>query len=128
MSVPPQRPPEREARRIGLLTLRRIVAVDERGVPSLEGTNARVLCAGRVAHGEVGRLAACQDAEDEAGPITFILGLVEEERPEDGPVVLTSGAASIALYPDGHIRMEGTDVSVDASGRLKMLAGRIDLN
>lgn len=114
---------------IGTLHLRRILAVGPAGAPVLEGTNARVIVAGTVRADQAGRVAVCQDAQDEGGPLTVVLGLVAEPDPEEsGATVIGNDAARIELHPDGHIRLFGSDVTADAAGNLRLVAGRIDLN
>lgn len=118
-----------QAGRIGTLHLRRVLAVGPDGAPVLEGTNRRVIAAGHVTQGDAGRMAVCQDVQDETGPATVLMGLVAQPQPAaDDATVIGDDAARIELYPDGHIRLVGSDVTVDASGNLHLLAGRIDLN
>lgn len=120
--------------RIGTLILRKVLSVGADGsAVVLEGSNARVLSAGALTPGDIGRRAVCQDADDAGAPVTMVLGLVGDDEtgedvPAGGPVVLQNGKARLALHADGHVQLEGEAVTVDSAGRLRMLAGRIDLN
>ncbi|TNE69764.1 MAG: hypothetical protein EP336_01415 [Rhodobacteraceae bacterium] len=114
---------------IGSFHLRCVISVAPNGAVGLADTNARVLLAGSLSPSDVGRMAVCQDLNDGGAPVTVVLGLVEESvRDTDAPTVISAGESSIALYPDGHIRLRGEQVTVDSAGALRLLAGRIDLN
>lgn len=117
---------------LGTLRLCRILAVGDDGVPVLEGTNARVLTAGRAQPGDTGRLAVCQDVSDTAeGMMIVVLGVLADAPqtvPQDQPLTLRHGLASLALHPDGRIRMTGVDIALDAQRGFSLQAGRIDLN
>ncbi|RVV98314.1 hypothetical protein EKE94_05130 [Mesobaculum littorinae] len=109
--------------------LRRILAVSDSGVPLLEGTNARILATSPFGAGDVGRIAVCQAVLDQDEATVVALGVVHEDpAPDDAPLVLRAGAASLALHPDGRIRLEGEDVAVDAARTLRLAGARIDLN
>lgn len=114
---------------IGRLRLRRILSVSETGRPVLDGTNARILAAGKIGHGDIGRLAVCQDLIDEHEHLVVVLGVLAEDHDADpGPLVIRNGEASLTLHPDGRIRMRGADIAMDAEKGFSVAAGRIDLN
>ncbi|MDO5622979.1 MAG: hypothetical protein Q4G24_16150 [Paracoccus sp. (in: a-proteobacteria)] len=116
---------------LGQFRLHRILAISEYGKPVLEGTNARVCCAGRARCGDIGRMAVCQDVMDGDERLIVVLGVLEDEGdPKDTsvPLRIENGAASLTLHPDGRIRLQGADIALDAEKGLSVLAGRIDLN
>ncbi|ABD55934.1 hypothetical protein [Jannaschia sp. CCS1] len=111
--------------------LREVLAVSANGVPTLNGSNARILATARFSEAEIGAKAVCQPVLDADEPTLIVLGVIQPDAPQDNddaPVVLRSGAASLALHPDGRIRMTGEDIAIDAAAGLNLLAARIDLN
>lgn len=116
--------------RLGNLRLCRILSIAANGRPVLEGTNARILCAGRAQASDIGRMAVCQDIAEADESLTVVLGVLDDERKpqDDGAVIIRNGQASLALHPDGRIRMTGRDIAMDAEQGFAVLAGRIDLN
>jgi hypothetical protein len=112
----------------GQFHLRRVLSVSATGVPVLDGTNARLVVTGRFGEGDVGRLAVCQSAAEDEGPMVVVLGVVADVEAEEGPLRLGRGEAMLELHADGRVRLRGSDVAVDATGALRMVAARIDLN
>lgn len=116
---------------LGQFRLHRILSISEHGKPVLEGTNARVYCAGRARRSDIGRMAVCQDVIDGDERLIVVLGVLEGEGdPQDrsSPLRIENGAASLTLYPDGRIRLHGADIALNAEKGFSVLAGRIDLN
>lgn len=111
--------------------LHEVLAVSPAGVPTLRGSNARILTTARFSEAEVGRRAICQNVVDADEPTLIVLGIVAEpegDTADDAPLVLRHGAASLELHPDGRIRMSGEDIALDATAGLRLLAATIDLN
>lgn len=118
--------------RLGQFRLRRILSIGDDGRPTLEHNNARVVMTGRASGADVGRTAVCQDLIDEDEAMVVVLGVVAEgdtnDSPDDGPMVLRHGAASLSLHRDGRIRLKGEDIALDAAAGMRFLAAKIDLN
>lgn len=115
---------------IGTLHLHRLKDVTADGQVRLDGTNVRILLAGRVTDRDVGRFAVCQRVEIDDAPAVIVLGLLEEntEPRDDDPLELNHGAASLKLHSDGRIEIKGEAITVDSATQLSLLAARIDLN
>ncbi|MBY5931938.1 hypothetical protein KUV51_02900 [Tateyamaria omphalii] len=112
--------------------LHRILSVNAAGVPQLEGTNAQVLTTTRFTPDTVGQQAVCQTVRDADVSTLIALGVTadaaDSAADDNTPLVLRTGDASLALYPDGRIRMTGEDIAIDAATGLNLVAARIDLN
>lgn len=111
------------------LLLRRILAVGGDGIPVLEGENRRVITLRRLGHADAGRIAVCQTIDTQDDTLA-LLGLIEphDRAAPDVPLVLRHGSSAIVLEPDGQIRMEGTELSMQISGPVVIVGERIDLN
>lgn len=107
-----------------------ILSVDEHGVPTLEGTNAKLVMTTSLDQSDIGKSAVCQRGLGET-PSIVVFGVLDRENAKydkDAPLVLEKGASSLALFPDGRIRLNGIDVKVAADAVVSFDAARIDLN
>lgn len=113
------------------LRLRRVLSVDAEGAPVLDGVNEALILLANLTDADIGRMAVCGVARNVPG-VLIVLGCLaaDEEVPKatDAPLVLERGAASIALHPDGRIRVRGADMGIDVETGFQVDAGRIDLN
>lgn len=109
---------------------RQILAVDDAGYPTLEGTNAKLVMTTTFSAADVGHTAVCQNGVDDT-PTIVVFGILDNDRDssdDNAPLVLEKGASKLALYPDGRIRLNGIDVKVAADAVVSFDAARIDLN
>lgn len=109
------------------LVLHRIMAVTPEGLPVLAGVNARVVAVQVFDAGAVGGQAVCQLTTDPEGLIVA-LGLLGEARSADAPLELRCGKAALVLAPDGSVRLTGSDVELQSTGRLRVDGALIELN
>lgn len=110
------------------LVLHRVLAVTAEGLPVLAGVNARVVATQRFTPDAVGREAVCQMATDPEGLIVALGVLAGPAGADPGVVELRCGKAALTLAGDGSIRLEGSDVRLTSSGRMRVSGAIVDLN
>ena len=107
--------------------LHQIVSVSASGSPALAGVNLRIVAVQKFGPETVGQQAVCQVCDDPEDGIV-VLGVLQTETPHPSMLELRCGAASLVLASDGSVRLNGNDVVLQSSARLKVDAALVELN